>query len=230
MQEQESPKQALDRRIAEREAEEAEAVALRERHRREASGDRDALRSRLASVDEELAPLRKRLLALQAEVHRYLRERQAIVDVLAEAELAARADGSVDWTWLLDASLDGRVSHHAWTRALEEFGLHPSGHSPQTKQRGIQVMMTRGDGGGFRRALAGLREILPHVRPQPDGWIHVGILESSLNQFRSWEMRLRPGLSEIEVGTTQSGRCKIFEDLEAALQYVQDHLWYRKKG
>lgn len=211
---------------AQRESE-ARAEAERVRLRSAMGGDPAALESRIAALREEMAPIYARMAADQEALRRLIEKRSAATDVLAEARIA-EAGERPDWAWLLDASNDGMVAHRAWTKAVEELGLFPSGYNPETNQRCAKPMLTRDDPDSLATTLAALRTLLPHMRPMEDGMVHFGVFEHTLGESGSVDLLVAPDGSRAVVTKGRWSQPAEFGSLEEAVEHVQREHWYQE--
>jgi hypothetical protein len=224
----ESPREALARMDAERAAEEARALAMRESLRRELGGDVAGLEARLSAAQVEREALAERRRPIDEALVRNHEEQSAIADILAEARMAAATGKGTDWAMLLDARNEGRAMREALGAALAPYGLQEDWALGQFGQRGIALALWQDDEAGQARAAEGLRLVGPYLKTDRDGLVRVSIRESSLSLHGIWYLFAPPDMSSAIVG--EGEHCfggNEFSSLEEALEYVRQALWYK---
>lgn len=153
-----------------------------------------------------------------------IREREALLDLIAQDRLAA--GGATDWPFLLDASEGGVVKLRALGDALQAIGLWPGDELPETRQNAASLMLTRGDPDSLSRTLAGIRTLSPHCIPFGDGYVRFPVFDRTLGAGPARALLLDPARPSIALVEGPGGERIAFDGLEAAVSHVQEHHWY----
>lgn len=205
--------------------------------------------SELEKLEKKLMALkaeRKELFALQEPIKAKLsstyRAVEKVKDKIAVCLLAA--EGPTNWAFLLDVD-SGTAAYNAAEEELSVWGLDVDCYLPSTGQRVVRVSMTRGDKVSYDKALAGLREVLPFIKPLPEdpdsvrgdfdraGYKYVSIFESTLSEDGSYYTLINEEKNDYRLMQDRyhsTYTLEKFPTLEELLKYVQVHHWYRDKG
>ena len=220
-----SARDELARFDAERAAEAQQEQAAQAAVRQKCGSDPEAIQARINAIETE----RQSLLELRRPIDERLavlyRDTAAAKDVLGEVRLAQKS-GKPDWAFMLDIGNDGQVMHQAWEKAVQTLGLWSDGYNPESNQRQAQVVLTKGDQESLQRTLDGIKTLLPHLKPDAEGWVHFGILDHTLSANGSYRLGVMPDLSAASVGRAHGFSPQEFKSLDRALAHVQEVHWY----
>lgn len=184
-------------------------------------------RVRLAQLRREHAELGELLGAEAAQVEQM--EAEVRRRRLAFAQTTAKA---VDWATALEvrpgvAGL-GLAEHQATQRALESLGLYSLGYFPETMQRCVCIRMSRDRETEVEELAASLDVLMPHVRPLPDGWCAIGVLEHE-QAGRYYHLRFTPDQRQFQVVNLRLRAPDVelaSNDLRTALAHIQRHHFF----
>lgn len=132
-----------------------------------------------------------------------------------------------DWNVLLEENT-GMVMYKKCDAELTARGLLGGGSLLETGQRCIKVMLTRGDPTSYHGTINALKEILPHIKPFPEGK-HVGykfidIFESTLSANGTYYMLIKDDSYKLMRSRFHhEEKLKSFKSLEEIITHVQVH-------
>ena len=142
----------------------------------------------------------------------------------------------VNWELLLDNN-SGTYSYNKYTKELTSRLLWYGGSLIPTNQRCIKVMLTKGDKISYNKTLKALKEILPFVKPMPDGDVagykFVDIFERTLSANGTYYILMNEINNVYKLMFSRYRNIeelKKFKTLEELILYVQNNHPYKTKG
>lgn len=184
---------------------------------------------RIATLEIELATLQQKIQPLETK-------RQEIWETLRD--LKEKRDESLDVNKLSIADFL-RCSHNETSamykksqKFFDELGFYMSGYFSETNQRALQLIAYKGREGEGERIIKAIKTVGVEMKPlkESDGYLYFGIFESSLSEGGVYHLNVSKDLKTAKIEKTVYGsdRSVLKEcELEKAVQYVVDHLWYR---
>ncbi len=179
------------------------------------------LQAELALHLEGMSVLSSRFEALRGEWNAAVAVRTDLLDRVAVARLAA--GGDPDWEWLL-AYGNGAVAQEALGLAARAVGLEAEGYYPDTMQNALSLCMAKDDLAGLETTIAGIHAVLPHIRPDKEGYARFGVMESTFNSHGSWTLRVASGSGQCILSRNRWDHVE-FSGIENAVAYVQQNHW-----
>lgn len=192
----------------------------------------------LLELERKADALREKLFPLQEELHTVCNLKRDLQEKEDEEYYKGLTSDTpkegVDWEELLSESgYDSQAKYKARDRVFQGFcssygGLQTSGYFPETEQVAVRVSMTHGDEQQLREVNKALSFLLPYLKPQKDGAVHLGVFESTLSAHGVYTLKVKGDkvvLSKRTYGTEWD--LKTFVELEDALEYVQKHHYYQ---
>lgn len=172
----------------------------------------EKLEARRAELFEIRKPIDKELVSSAKKLEK-LRDKR---------DQALLEDKQNDWEWLL-ASEGSTVKYCFVEEKLRSLGLRFSSGYVDTGQYGVEVALTYGSKKSYEKTLAGLKFILPYLKPCDDGKVRIEVFEHTLCQHGSYCL----AISKKKIELYRSSWVKeSFKTLEDAIRYVQVHHWY----
>lgn len=173
------------------------------------------------AVFQKIEPLQKEAGSL----YRKIEEKRNKIDSL-ELE-KSKALGLVDWEFLLTTKPESTVRFNAKNKAINELGLMSSSYYPDTNQYAIIIALYHYSASETNaKQLAGLKTILPFIKPRTDGAKRIDILEKSLSaNGDSYDLKEEAN-GTFTVGSHWSR--ETFTKLEDAFEYIKNNLYYEE--
>ena len=183
------------------------------------------IRNEWDELSKKIEPLQNKSSCLSAK----LRNIQELIDTKKIADKKR-----IDWEWMLHVNNDETmVKHRKREEELRKLGLIASGFFSETQQEHVEVMLIKGDPKSLKQTLAGLKKILPIIKPLPkDDFKHVGIFEHTCSEYGVYEMHINEEKGHYEIIKTVYHRpssIKTFATLRDMIIYIQQNIWYESK-
>lgn len=190
------------------------------------------LRAEKRDLTRQHAAIIRQLRPLQKEAERLYDERHQVIEKISALLIAGMGDAP-DWPLLLDARQDGYALHKRFGELIYERGGWHDGMWPDTRQRAVKLMLTKGDPASLHKTHDLIEELLPHYRPHADGLVWFGIFDSDLGARGVWDLRVQsvdPGVAKALIHRTYYGRETVEREgtLGEMIEHIQETLWYSR--
>lgn len=163
-----------------------------------------------------------------ARLHHEIDKRRNEADTIRLAE--AKAEGKLDWGFLLEAMPESAARHKAKTQAFTAVGLNGMGYFPHTNQYVVTVSLYHDvnpeNDARNAKQLTALKEIIPFLKPMEDGAKWVDIMEHTLSAGDSYYLKVWPDGTHTVGGRWNSEK---FTTLEDAWEHIRQYLWYERE-
>jgi hypothetical protein len=178
-----------------------------------------------AVIFQKMAPLQTEAARLYSEIDKRRNE----MDDLKLLEL--KAEGKLDWGFLLTAMPESSARYKAKSKAFAEAGLNGMGYFPETNQYNVTIALyhDRNPENDARndKQLASVIEILPFLKPhEADGAKWIDIMEESLSAHDHYYLKAFPD-GKFTVGGRW--RQESFPTLEVAWEYIRAQVYYERE-
>lgn len=130
--------------------------------------DQEKLQKSLKLKQAEVASLAQEREVLNKRISRLNNKIDQIKDELFNIEFE-NSSPVVPWELLLDA-FGSNASYKKLTELLEPNDMSHSGYLPETNQRCIQICMKKNNPYSYTMVLNCMKEILPFIKPNKDGY------------------------------------------------------------
>ncbi len=181
----------------------------------------------IKAIDDRRRVLFEQKEPIDNELKTLYRQREKLADELATAQLSGNLSDDELLLYHLE-HVDGVKRYDAAMTYWRDMGFACSGYYPDTQQRGLQIMMTRDKPESLQKTLAGLKRIIPVLKPLKDNNKVISIFEHTCSEYGCYSLIITPE-EKYQIGLMRHHRASTettFDDLEAALTYIQRVHYY----
>jgi len=155
-------------------------------------------------------------------------QRQALAQLKGQQGLL-KVQALADTNWEPLLASDSPEVRKLRGRLLAEAGFSTGGEWLATGQTAIRFMLYRGRPSEVERACLFVRQVLPYIKPHPDGTKWLGVFEHSLSFSCRYHVSIDETTQRYRLQASRGSREEtVFESdtLEALVQYVHDRHYY----
>lgn len=172
----------------------------------------------------ELNKLRK---PIEKEMVRLYKINENLRNKMDELKIGSK---KTDWEFILQADYHESFVHNRFrSEKLCSIGLRNLGFNSETEQTCIQIAMIKGDKVQFDKVINGLNIVIPFLKDDKNGDLKIRIMEESLSYHSSYSLVINRKDKTFKV-CRNNRSIKGFDNLEAAIAYIQENLWYEENG
>ena len=121
-------------------------------------------------------------------------------------------------------------------KVFEKLGFYVSGYFPETNQRDVKIMLTKGDKKSYDKTLKGLEKIIPFIKSREINargfaskltGIEIDIFDHDLSEHYSVCLFIDSArVKDRFIIMKNNYPSHTFSTLEDVLKYIQDNYWY----